>query len=519
MFFGHTTTEEIADLDAMNDRIKAVDFSHMPDADDFDNGSLVPTLRAGVSGLATPTQLIAFFAQAFTAVAKLRGDVTNKVFAGGADPTGTLDSTAAFQAAIAFLAGTGGELYMPAGIYRLDHQLTFPGPPGNTNPQGQNGPMISVRGEGMYASVIDATRNTSTACFDMSSVGGSNSGWYMRDFSIMGPKAEEAGQNSRGIWFSGTICLVQSVFIYGFNFGFWAYFTSQIVFYQCHAREARTYNCYISGRPDSTIGITVHNSLFQVANPAGNSFSEAANVAIDGASNVLVSGCLVDETAVGAFGAASLLILSGKDIEIHRTKVFVPYGIISTRIGVHVCDGSTASGGVTQRVKISSMRVESYALDRVPTNTIKIDSGALDVTLEDISTDPNGGGDISDSGTRSRWRNVNGVSKNDSFQLIGEQDINYAANITINPALGDVVFVNLTGNLHYNAPTAPVRGQRLRVMMQQDATGGRTVSWDAAFAHVAWSDTGNTASTISSIEFIYGASGVWLQSGAQKGWS
>ena len=49
--------------------------------------------------------------------------VLNTAFAGGADPTGVADSTAAFQAAINALPAAGGIVHVPAGTYRCDTGL------------------------------------------------------------------------------------------------------------------------------------------------------------------------------------------------------------------------------------------------------------------------------------------------------------------------------------------------------------------------------------------------------------
>jgi len=52
-------------------------------------------------------------------------NVLNTAFAGGADPTGAKDSTAAFQAVLTKLTAGGGAMYVPAGSYLLDGELTY----------------------------------------------------------------------------------------------------------------------------------------------------------------------------------------------------------------------------------------------------------------------------------------------------------------------------------------------------------------------------------------------------------
>lgn len=60
----------------------------------------------------------------------------------------------------------------------------------------------------------------------------------------------------------------------------------------------------------------------------------------------------------------------------------------------------------------------------------------------------------------------------------------YAATVTPNANTTDVLVVGaLTGNITIAAPTGTPRdGQLLRFRFQQDATGLRTVTWNAAFA-------------------------------------
>jgi hypothetical protein len=49
----------------------------------------------------------------------------------------------------------------------------------------------------------------------------------------------------------------------------------------------------------------------------------------------------------------------------------------------------------------------------------------------------------------------------------------------------------------------------------QDVTGGRTVTWNAAY-RILWSDTGNTASKRSTIQIRMANAGVPMMLGAQS---
>ncbi len=71
--------------------------------------------------------------------------VTDSAFAGGADPSGAADSTAAFQAALDEVAGnaTGGSVHVPSGKYKIVGGLTFTG----TAP-------LTITGDGPQASQL-----------------------------------------------------------------------------------------------------------------------------------------------------------------------------------------------------------------------------------------------------------------------------------------------------------------------------------------------------------------------------
>lgn len=64
----------------------------------------------------------------------------------------------------------------------------------------------------------------------------------------------------------------------------------------------------------------------------------------------------------------------------------------------------------------------------------------------------------------------------------GAQAVAYAASITPDPSLGEVVVVGtLTGNLTVNSPVVSTPGRFLEFHYQQDGTGGRTVTYGGVF--------------------------------------
>lgn len=56
-----------------------------------------------------------------------------------------------------------------------------------------------------------------------------------------------------------------------------------------------------------------------------------------------------------------------------------------------------------------------------------------------------------------------------------------AANIALDASLGDVFVVTLGGNRVLSAPTNPKGGQRFTLVVKQDAVGGRSLTFNAAY--------------------------------------
>lgn len=93
------------------------------------------------------------------------------------------------------------------------------------------------------------------------------------------------------------------------------------------------------------------------------------------------------------------------------------------------------------------------------------------------------------------------------IRQIASQSVPYAATIAIDPTQGAVVNVApLTGPLTIAPPVRPQPGDTLAICLEQDATGGRAVTWDAIFVNPPSVDTTALARTVGT--FVY-ADGVW----------
>lgn len=93
----------------------------------------------------------------------------------------------------------------------------------------------------------------------------------------------------------------------------------------------------------------------------------------------------------------------------------------------------------------------------------------------------------------------------------GVLSIAYAATITPNPYNGGIMKIGaLTGNMTINAPTGSHTGMEIIFLFVQDATGGRALTWNAAYLTTFQPDT--RASSRSVVAFVFDGTS-WLQTG------
>ena len=99
--------------------------------------------------------------------------------------------------------------------------------------------------------------------------------------------------------------------------------------------------------------------------------------------------------------------------------------------------------------------------------------------------------------------------------LLGQpafQSVSYAATLTPDPGEGYAIKVGtLTGNLTVNNTSQYKRytGCKMQFLFIQDATGGRSITWDSAYK-TTWSNSGSVKDLYASIEFTYDGT-YWLQ--------
>src|SRR5271166_4219284 len=105
--------------------------------------------------------------------------VLNTAFAGGADNTGTSDSTSAFNAAIAAIPAGGGRIFVPAGSYKISGTVTFNKDQGMIG-QGSDCTFLNYTGSTTCIKVLP------TGSFTGGDYGGTFSGFYLSGYGAGG---------------------------------------------------------------------------------------------------------------------------------------------------------------------------------------------------------------------------------------------------------------------------------------------------------------------------------------------
>lgn len=94
---------------------------------------------------------------------------------------------------------------------------------------------------------------------------------------------------------------------------------------------------------------------------------------------------------------------------------------------------------------------------------------------------------------------------NRTRQKGGGNVVPYAATITPDPTTGRVQKIGpLTGNVTIAAPVNAQEGDDLTLVITQDATGGRTITWNAAFPSPPTSVTTANGVTVGKFTLVNG---------------
>lgn len=143
------------------------------------------------------------------------------------------------------------------------------------------------------------------------------------------------------------------------------------------------------------------------------------------------------------------------------------YSVSTNQLGI-------STGGVL-RFDVSSTAVTSTLLLVAPASTTS--AASIRMPHGTAPTSPVNGDEWTTSA--GKFVRINGVTYNTTRLVFALTD---AATIAVDAAVGDVFTVTLAGNRTMGAPTNPVDGRTALFRIRQDATGSRTLAWNAAFA-------------------------------------
>ncbi|MEK7637980.1 MAG: glycosyl hydrolase family 28-related protein, partial [Patescibacteria group bacterium] len=307
----------------------------------------------------------------------------------GAKGDGATDDTSAIQAAINSQT-TGGEVYFPVGTYKITSTLNLRK---STRLIGQG--MGVPRVGSADVTVIDASAITATAAI---SGPGNASGGAIENMRITGPAYGSVASSdiggSVGVY-SGYFAInftMRNVYVSGFANSVVLEYNDMAALYNVRTGFARTHGLVIT----NSSNVQCFGCLFTNNGMEGG--GSTANIYIrDTSTRINFYDALVDEN--GNSGGASIYVLSGTDISFENMLVY------NTSPGYGLCLGNGTTN--PSRVRLQNVRIQPFSGGQIPTNTIFISGGSGHV-LEDVTTDPNGGGDIVDNGTGTTFANVNG---------------------------------------------------------------------------------------------------------------
>ena len=271
-------------------------------------------------------------------------------------------------------------------------------------------------------------------------------------------------------------------------------------------------NCIITNNIVFGPGSTVANS-HGISITGSFSFGIIANNQIDGAGQ---NGILIQ--AADGTHIPNRNIITNNRISNSSVEGLLIYDATNNLIMGNIFDRNNASGGTLSEMELTPASTASCTGNMIVNNvsgnsqnTIRHNVALSTGATQNIVQNNQFSGATQDA----IYDAV--VGANNILPLMGGiQTITYAATITPDPQLGEIIKCILTGGLTIENPSWAMEGQRVTFILTQDGTGGRTVSWGSLWDAV-WSNTGNTLNAVACVSFIY--DGVkYRQHGAQTPW-
>jgi hypothetical protein len=396
------------------------------------------------------------------------GKVAHNVKDYGARGNAKTDDTQAIQRAID--AARGGQVFIPAGTYRITRTLKLVQ---GTRLTGATTPAADAFNNPATSQPGDTTRDAISA-IDASSLNpgiairGADSvrGMTIEKLFIRGPESSRVtvepdhdGTKSCGIYSGNPVtslriidCAVlgfaNGITLEGVNGGILSgVWTSNHKSHGLNAKSAgwlNTFNC-------------------QWAN------AESSNVFLQNAVAVHFYESNIDESL-----GYTVQIVDGSDISFNNCSIFIGPHTPTTAPG-----GVLIGNGASHPTRITLNNVHVLPFNKgIPQNTIRILPGARDVRLINVSTDPNGGGDIHDEGTNTVYVNVNGrTSFPNSVVAAAQFGSNLPGGGRISQASGAPHSPNGVspnpGDIYFRTDTPAVASQRIYVC----TVGGGSPTW------------------------------------------
>lgn len=334
----------------------------------------------------------------------------------GAVGNGVANDATAINAAITSLGVNGGTVFLPALTFKITSSILMKD---NIRILGaKQGRRINGTLD-WKGTVIDASSlSGTTRAFYLSS--GNTNNLIYESFGLLGPTSPSGnvakGEGTVGISLSDFVskAIVRDVNIEGFHDGILIKDSNQIAIQDAYVSSAKHRGIAITGSGSVQIlgGLSQNNGL--------SSLSDNGNISIGSLGGPATAGITIIQPSMDEAGHASLNIQDGTDIT-YCCNSFYFSGINSNGTGagygIKLGDGTFNPS----RVKIIGPSIGPFGA-HVCTNTILMYGS--DHTLIGVTTNPNGGGDIADNSTGSRFFNVNGKT---TFEVVATASLPAAA--------------------------------------------------------------------------------------------
>lgn len=303
-----------------------------PKASDLTETQIASAVAAAYTGATGPLDALSFIQAGTGAVSRTAQDkaretisvldfAANGVSGAAVDPTGVLDSSGGFQAALNYMNGRGGRIYVPTGTYKLNTSLNWP----------TQWPILMC-GDG-----IEATHLNYTGSSDAINMRGPSGADQVVKSAIEDMRISGNGSTSvNGIDIAYAYSIeLNNIRVYNFEVG---------------VRIEQAWSImgnFVHADSNSQNGIELHNEANNVTFYCGEFLDNANGVYTAGARAVLFSGCTLEaNTAYGAYVTANSTDGQSENIVFHGCYI---EGNQTAEIKVITDSGATNPQGVILR--------------------------------------------------------------------------------------------------------------------------------------------------------------------------